>query len=88
MTRVAIRAARQVPSSRNSSATTRQAPSPRLRATVEMVARTSWERSRAGTTMIPDGRVVWIAFSFSPTPCATVRLFSPTSIRALPITVW
>lgn len=87
MISAAMAAARQLPSSQNRMATTSSAPSVRLRATVSTVATTSWERSSVGTMTTPGGRVVPILLSFSPTACATVRLFAPTSISALPTTV-
>jgi hypothetical protein len=36
---------------------------------------------------MPGGRVLAISCSLSPTAPATVRLFAPTSISALPTTV-
>ena len=37
--------------------------------------------------MMPGGMVFEMSFSLSPTACATVRLFAPTSMSALPTTV-
>ena len=87
ITSAAMSAARQLPSRANRMTTTSSAPSARFLATVEIVATTSCERSRVGTTVMPAGRVLAISFSFVPTACATVRLLAPTSIRALPTTV-
>ena len=87
MTSVAISAARQLPSNRNNTAITSSAPSARLRVTVPMVAATSWERSSRIVPVTPSGSAGAIMRSLSPTALATVRLFSPTSISALPTTI-
>ena len=54
--------------------------------TVVIVALTSCERSSTTSATIPGGRLSRIRRNFSRTEAATVRLFSPVSISAVPIT--
>ena len=85
MTSVAMRAARGLPRKTNSVAITSNAPIARFSPTVVTVALTSCERSRsssrryraAGCSEPPE---------IFPDRVATVRLFSPVSINAVPIT--
>ncbi|MNV75558.1 hypothetical protein D3C71_1688560 [compost metagenome] len=65
---------------------TSMAPSARLRATVAMVESTSWLRSSTGTAATSGGRLSLTRASCRAAACATVRLFSPASIRAVPST--
>ncbi|GJD73584.1 hypothetical protein CFIICLFH_1813 [Methylobacterium goesingense] len=86
MTRAVTMAARMLPSSRNRMTMTRAAPSARFLATVRMVASTRTVRLRTVWTSTPGGRVRRISVIFASTAAATVRLFSPISIRAVPMT--
>ena len=86
MTSAVTMAARMLPSSRNRTTTTRAAPSARFLATVLMVASTSTVRSRTVRTSTPGGSERRISPMRASTAAATVRLFSPISIRAVPIT--
>ena len=86
MTAAVISAARRLPSRRSSTATTRVAPSRRLRPTVSIVASTSRVLSSTVWTSTPRGSEAEMRLSSASTPEATVRLLPPTSIRAVPIT--
>ena len=66
---------------------TRPAPSARFFATVRIVASTSCVRSSKVRITIPGGRVRRIWSRRASTAVATVRLFSPIRIRAVPMTV-
>ena len=65
---------------------TRAAPSARFLATVLMVASTSRVRLRTVWTSTPGGSVRLMIVMRASTAAATVRLFSPISISAVPIT--
>ena len=86
ITAAAISAARKLPSSRNSTTMTRSAPSLRLRATVRIVELTSAVRSSTGWTTTSGGSEALIDLSRSATAVATVRLFSPIRMIAVPTT--
>ena len=86
MTSAVITAARKFPSSRNRIRITRPAPSSRFFATVCTVASTSWVRSSTVCTTIPGGSERRISVMRASTAAATVRLFSPISISAVPTT--
>ena len=86
MTSAVIRAARKLPSAKNSTAMTSSAPTVRLCSTVRIVASTSRVRSSTGLMITSGGRLGAMALRRSSTRAATVRLFSPTSIKAVPIT--
>ncbi len=79
-------AARMLPSSRNRMTMTRVAPSDRFLATVFTVASTRRVRSRTVWTSTPGGRLLRIWSILASTAAATVRLFSPISISAVPTT--
>jgi hypothetical protein len=84
--RAQIRAARKFPSSRKRITITSAAPSARFVSTVRIVARTSFVRSRTVFARIPGGSVRWISTILRSTADATVRLFSPTRMSAVPTT--
>ncbi|MNI38577.1 hypothetical protein D3C73_927270 [compost metagenome] len=84
--RAVIVAARMFPSSRNSTTMTSRAPSVRFLATVFMVELTRALRFSTGSATMSGGRLALICSSRSAEAWATVRLFSPASIRAVPIT--
>ncbi|GJD74492.1 hypothetical protein CFIICLFH_2726 [Methylobacterium goesingense] len=86
MTSAVTMAARMLPSSRNRMTMTRAAPSARFLATVLMVASTSTVRLRTVCTSTPGGSERRISVILLSTVAATVRLFSPISIRAVPMT--
>ena len=86
ITSAVISAARKFPSSRNNTATTRRAPSARLRVTVPMLASTSCVRSSTGLTSIPGGSDGTMARRRASTAEETVRLLAPISISAVPTT--
>ena len=86
MTAAAISAARILPSSRNSTTMTSSAPSVRFFATVRIVESTRAVRSSTGCTTTSGGSEALIAFSRSATAVATLRLFSPIRMIAVPTT--
>ena len=86
MTSAVIRAALKLPKSRNSATITNKAPSVRFFSTVLIVALTSFERSRTTSNFMLGGIVLTISASLSPVAAATARLFSPSSINAVPTT--
>ncbi|GJE71740.1 hypothetical protein CHKEEEPN_3287 [Methylorubrum podarium] len=86
MTSAVMMAARMLPSSRNRMTMTRAAPSARFLATVLMVASTRSVRLRTVWTSTPGGSDLRISVILASTAAATVRLFSPISISAVPTT--
>ena len=81
-----ISAARKLPSSKNSTATTSAAPSIRLVATVRMVLSTKMVRLYTAVATTPCGKLRLISSSFLADALETVRLFSPININTVPST--
>jgi hypothetical protein len=77
-------AARKFPSMTNRTTTTSSAPSARLRSTVRIVASTSIRRSSTVFARTSGGRVRATSCILRSTAAATVRLFAPTSMKAVP----
>jgi hypothetical protein len=87
ITSVAMNAARTLPSRKNSVAITSNAPIAKFSATVVIVAFTSCERSSSTSATIPGGRLSLTSRNRSRTAVATVRLFPPASISAVPMAI-
>ena len=86
ITAAVISAARTLPSSRNSTTTTRIAPSTRFLATVRMVRSTSEVRSYIGSARTPAGRLRLASANRAATACETSRLLAPISMKVVPST--
>ncbi len=79
-------AARRLPSSKNSTAMTSNAPSVRFFATVLIVALTSSLRFSTGSATMSGGSERLTSTRRSAAACATVRLLPPAIIKAVPST--